>query len=143
MHALGTSISTENSASVCGINLAATTQCWGWNTDGQLCDGSVADSPVPVNVLSTHIVPSGCGRKPPSDPTQHSTHPEHAALVRTTAWAGRSRGLPEWAARTRQIGSRCIWTNASTPGSSHPNKTFIAAEAVSYGLADQVIISRH
>jgi alpha-tubulin suppressor-like RCC1 family protein len=49
--ALGTSISSENSGSVCGINLAATAQCWGWNTDGQLGNGSVADSPVPTAVL--------------------------------------------------------------------------------------------
>jgi alpha-tubulin suppressor-like RCC1 family protein len=49
--ALGTSINSENGASVCGINLAATAQCWGWNTDGQLGDGSVTDSPVPMDVL--------------------------------------------------------------------------------------------
>jgi alpha-tubulin suppressor-like RCC1 family protein len=49
--ALGASISSENGASACGIDLAGTPQCWGWNTDGQLGNGSVADSPVPTTVL--------------------------------------------------------------------------------------------
>jgi alpha-tubulin suppressor-like RCC1 family protein len=48
--ALGTSVSSENAASVCSVSNAGQAECWGWNTDGQLGDGSTTDSPVPVVV---------------------------------------------------------------------------------------------
>jgi len=47
---LGTSISSSNGASACALNVAAQAECWGWNTDGQLGDGSTSDSDVPVPV---------------------------------------------------------------------------------------------
>ena len=47
----GTAIDSENGAAVCGINIGGTAVCWGWNTDGQLGNGSTADSPVPTPVL--------------------------------------------------------------------------------------------
>jgi alpha-tubulin suppressor-like RCC1 family protein len=46
----GSSISTNNGASVCALNLSQQAQCWGWNPDGQLGDGSTIDSNVPVAV---------------------------------------------------------------------------------------------
>jgi alpha-tubulin suppressor-like RCC1 family protein len=48
--ALGTSISSENAASTCAVSNSGQAECWGWNTDGQLGDGSTSDSPVPVAV---------------------------------------------------------------------------------------------
>jgi alpha-tubulin suppressor-like RCC1 family protein len=47
---LGTSITANNGASACALNVAGQAECWGWNTDGQLGDGSTSDSDVPVPV---------------------------------------------------------------------------------------------
>jgi alpha-tubulin suppressor-like RCC1 family protein len=49
--ALGTSLSSENGASVCALDISAHAQCWGWNTDGQLGNGSTSDSDMPTPVL--------------------------------------------------------------------------------------------
>ncbi len=49
--AQGTAIDSENGAGACGINIGGTAVCWGWNTDGQLGNGSTTDSPVPTPVL--------------------------------------------------------------------------------------------
>ena len=49
--ALGGAIDSENGASACGINTGGHAVCWGWNVDGQLGNGSTADSPIPTPVL--------------------------------------------------------------------------------------------
>jgi Regulator of chromosome condensation (RCC1) repeat len=46
----GTSINTSNGGSTCALDLTQQAQCWGWNTDGQLGDGSTSNSDVPVPV---------------------------------------------------------------------------------------------
>jgi alpha-tubulin suppressor-like RCC1 family protein len=47
---LGTALGASNGASACAVSLAGQAECWGWNTDGQLGDGSVSNSDVPVPV---------------------------------------------------------------------------------------------
>jgi alpha-tubulin suppressor-like RCC1 family protein len=46
----GTSINESNGSSTCALDLTQQAQCWGWNVDGQLGDGSTANSDVPVPV---------------------------------------------------------------------------------------------
>jgi alpha-tubulin suppressor-like RCC1 family protein len=46
----GLSLSASNGASTCALNIAGQAQCWGWNVDGQLGDGSTSNSDVPVTV---------------------------------------------------------------------------------------------
>lgn len=46
-----TTIGAGNGASTCALDIAEKAECWGWNVDGQLGDGSTSNSNVPVPVL--------------------------------------------------------------------------------------------
>ncbi len=46
----GSSLNANNSGSACALDLSQAAQCWGWNVDGQLGDGSTTDSDLPVPV---------------------------------------------------------------------------------------------
>lgn len=134
-------------AATCGLQCDGTAWCWGANSEGQLGDGTLESSTVPVRVAGNHSwaqiaagqnfvcgipgVPPQCQRSLPS-PAPPSPAPASAAPLVSPA---PSSGAPASPAPTPSGSGEMTGSQSSVQGGSSGGGSGIGAAAIAAGVA--------